>query len=74
MPVYEYACEDCGRRSEFFVSRMGAKPSELKCAHCGSERMTQALTTAAVHGGGQATPCESPGNCPTGTCPFAQGM
>lgn len=72
MPVYEYACEKCGQKTEFFVSRMGGKPDELKCQHCGSEQMTQALTAAAVHSQADARPCSSPGGCPTGSCPFAQ--
>jgi putative FmdB family regulatory protein len=63
VPIYEYRCEQCGSLSEFLVSRMGAAPADLKCAKCGSRKMSKALSTISVHVAAGASPCES-GVCP----------
>lgn len=46
MPIYEYRCEDCGRRQSFLVR----KPSEFKpvCKKCGGERMERLISRVAV--------------------------
>jgi putative FmdB family regulatory protein len=63
VPIYEYRCEQCGSLSEFLVSRMGATPSDLQCAKCGSKKMSKALSTIAVHAPAGGVPCQS-GACP----------
>ncbi len=66
MPIYEYRCQDCGSVSEFLVSRIDGKPSDLKCGKCGSKKMSKALSTIAVHAAPAASPCQS-GACPVPT-------
>lgn len=63
MPIYEYRCQECGSLSEFLVSRMGGTPTDLKCNQCGSDKMSKALSTIAVHQAAGASPCQS-GHCP----------
>jgi putative FmdB family regulatory protein len=36
MPVYEYDCEECGRRFDLLVQR---KDEEVRCSDCGGERV-----------------------------------
>jgi len=37
MPIYEYICEDCGKRYDKFVRSSTARV-DLKCPQCGSKR------------------------------------
>lgn len=34
MPIYEYKCSDCGKISEFFVSK-NLEEKEIVCKYCG---------------------------------------
>jgi len=63
MPIYEYRCQACLAVTEFMVGRIGATPADLKCGQCGSQKMTKALSTIAVHGAPPASPCKN-GQCP----------
>jgi len=48
MPLYEYACDDCGGKS----TRLVRKPEEeagLRCRHCGSGKLSRLLSGFAVH-------------------------
>lgn len=38
MPIYEYRCSKCGRKSEFITFRV-SEPVEAGCRHCGSDLM-----------------------------------
>lgn len=43
MPIYEYACRDCHRRSSILILR--PEPSGLaRCRHCGSSRLDRLLS------------------------------
>ena len=47
MPIYEYLCRDCDRRTEvYFRSRRTAKPP--LCGHCGGKRTRRALSRFAT--------------------------
>ena len=43
MPLFEYRCVDCSRVTELLV-RSAAAPAKLKCAHCGSRRISRELS------------------------------
>ena len=47
MPIYEYKCHDCGRRSTFLLLRIDPAfaPS---CRHCQSARMSRLVSRVAV--------------------------
>jgi putative FmdB family regulatory protein len=42
MPIYEYRCEDCGRRSSFLV--MKAEEFRPVCKHCGGGNLTKLIS------------------------------
>ena len=51
MPIYEYRCAACRRRSSLFV-RSATSAVAPKCEHCGSAKVTRLLSRFAVHRGG----------------------
>jgi putative FmdB family regulatory protein len=51
MPLYEYRCDKCGRSFELLV-RSASQQNEPKCPHCGSPRVTKAISLFGVGGGG----------------------
>lgn len=65
MPIYEYKCEQCGSRFDFFAKRVSETPE--KCPECGAKAVKKQLSTftANVAGGGSASDAPA---CPTGTC------
>ncbi len=42
MPIYEYRCEDCGRRSTFLVLKKG--DFRPVCKHCGGGDLTKLIS------------------------------
>lgn len=50
MPIYEYSCRDCKRRTSVFV-RSVSGPLRAACEHCGSARLSRLMSKFAVHGG-----------------------
>lgn len=46
MPIYEYACGACGRKTEA-IQRVGEKPLRI-CPHCGG-KLKKAFSAPAVH-------------------------
>ena len=48
MPIYEYWCLACRRKSSFFV-RSVSSPLEPVCQHCGASEMRRAMSTFAYH-------------------------
>lgn len=47
MPIYEYRCAACRRRTSLFV-RSVSSPVRAKCEHCDSGRMTRLMSKFAV--------------------------
>jgi putative FmdB family regulatory protein len=50
MPLYEYRCSECGKKSEELVLA-GDAAHEPACPSCGSKKMARLLSTFAAHGG-----------------------
>jgi putative FmdB family regulatory protein len=46
MPIYEYVCATCGRKTEA-IQRVGEKPLRI-CPHCGG-KLKKAFSAPAVH-------------------------
>ena len=72
MPIYEYACSQCGRREEK-LEAMNA-PETHACPSCGAgSGMARQLSVAALAIGGGASPSLPSGGgcCPSGGCPYA---
>src|SRR3989304_3629061 len=53
MPIHEYDCAACGERIEVWTRRLDETPA-VRCARCGSERMTRRISAPAVLRGGPA--------------------
>jgi putative FmdB family regulatory protein len=47
MPIYEYLCEECRRRSSFLVMNP-RHPGSIVCRHCGSSNLERLLSRFAV--------------------------
>ncbi len=48
MPVYEYRCTACRKKSSVFV-RTAASAAQPACAHCGGTKLVRLFSTFAVH-------------------------
>jgi len=48
MPLHEYACKDCNRKSTRLVLKKGDEAS-LKCEHCGSGELKRLISRVAIH-------------------------
>ncbi len=51
MPIYEYRCLACLRRTSLFV-RSATSTIKPKCEHCGSSKVTRLMSRFAVRRGG----------------------
>lgn len=50
MPIYEYRCLACKKRTSVFV-RSVSTPIRAACEHCGAKKLTRLMSKFAVHGG-----------------------
>lgn len=48
MPIYEYRCHKCRRRSSVLVRTLGESSSPA-CEHCGSQEMTRLISRFSFH-------------------------
>ena len=48
MPIYEYSCEECRRRSSFLIMNPRHPESSMVCRHCGSSKLERLLSRFAV--------------------------
>lgn len=74
MPIYEYACADCGHKFEALV-RSGNTP---ECPTCHSKKLEKQLSVFATVAGAQAaapalpSPCDACGHAGgPGSCAFS---
>ena len=51
MPIYEFRCEDCRKRSSVFT-RTVSDEVNATCDHCGSSKTSRLFSRVAVHRGG----------------------
>ncbi len=47
MPIYEYRCNSCRRKSTLFV-RGFSPPADARCTSCGSEDLTRLFSSFAI--------------------------
>ncbi|MCJ7512172.1 MAG: zinc ribbon domain-containing protein [Anaerolineales bacterium] len=69
MPVYEYACLDCGQPFEA-LRKMADSDVPIACAHCHGDRTTRQLSVFFAQSGGRALSgtSQSCGACSGGSC------
>lgn len=60
MPLYEYACLDCGAEFEKLVLRSG-EAEEVRCPGCGSGRLEERISSFASVSAGGAPDCAPSG-------------
>ena len=51
MPIYEFRCLACNRRTSAFV-RTVSSPVRAACEHCGSKKLSRLMSKFAVRKGG----------------------
>jgi putative FmdB family regulatory protein len=66
MPIFEYACDDCGTKFEKLVRR-AADEGDLRCPSCGHDHLTTQYSTFAARSG-TSKRAEAPGECGAGMC------
>ncbi len=47
MPIYEYRCEACGKKSEFLTFKVSDEVNPV-CKHCGSKKMVRLISRVRV--------------------------
>lgn len=65
MPIYEYACLDCGERFER-LRPMKDADAPITCTVCESQHTSRLLSLFNAHSGGRAVAGASSGGC--GSC------
>jgi putative FmdB family regulatory protein len=53
MPIYEYECEKCGDKFEYFL-RWGGDEKNVKCPKCGSENPKRVISSVAHKSSGSS--------------------
>lgn len=69
MPLFEYACRDCGHHFEY-LTRQGQSPS---CPACTSTALEKQLSTFAVNTAGAAKSASAGPVSPCGACGDPRG-
>ncbi len=64
MPIYEYACFDCGREFEELV-RGDERPS---CPSCGKDRLERRMSATSGHVAGGGSSCPARDTCEQRHC------
>jgi putative FmdB family regulatory protein len=64
MPIFEYRCDDCGKKFEKLVRRAVDAPG-VECPSCGQKHLTQEHSTFAAHVSSGSKAAEMP-RCPSG--------
>jgi putative FmdB family regulatory protein len=65
MPIFEYACDDCGTSFEKLVRRSG-ETEGVACPSCGKDHLTRQYSTFSARA--SAAKSEAPAACGTGMC------
>ena len=70
MPLFDYVCKSCGKRTEFLVRSSAEKP----VCECGSDAMERVFSPFAVSGVESDAGGCSDGSCSIPSSPCASGM
>jgi putative FmdB family regulatory protein len=66
MPIFEYACDDCGTKFEQLLRRTSDADS-VRCPSCGQDHLTTQYSTFAARAGASKSAPE-PQGCGAGMC------
>jgi len=67
MPIFEYACDECGTKFEKLVRRT-EEADAVRCPSCGQDHLTTQYSTFAAHSGAAKASAEPAGMCGNGMC------
>ena len=71
MPIYEYICDDCGKRYEQIVL---SQSQDVACPSCSSRRHTLQLSVFSAHGSSSGNGASLNGRAtPGGSCACGAG-
>jgi putative FmdB family regulatory protein len=48
MPIYEYGCKDCRRKTMVFLRSFSANPKSVVCDSCGSSNLVKLFSRVAI--------------------------
>lgn len=65
MPIFEYACRDCGTKFEKLLRRAS---DEAECPSCSGKKLAQQYSTFAARANGVGREPAMGGGCPSGMC------
>jgi putative FmdB family regulatory protein len=68
MPLFEYRCAACGKKTEELVLA-GDTATRPTCSSCGSSNLTRLLSVFAAHGSHHSDAGSGLGACGEGACP-----
>ncbi|HSU61641.1 MAG TPA: zinc ribbon domain-containing protein [Bryobacteraceae bacterium] len=66
MPIFEYACDDCGTKFEKLIRR-SAESDGVACPSCGRNHLTTQYSTFAARAGKEKTTAGA-AECGSGMC------
>ena len=67
MPIFEYACNDCGTKFEKLVRR-SAEAEQIECPSCGERHLTPQYSTFAAHADASKAGSQAAQGCGGGMC------
>jgi putative FmdB family regulatory protein len=67
MPIFEYACDDCGTKFEQLVRR-SRDADAVHCPSCGQNHLTTQYSTFAARSAAPKSHAEPAGSCGSGMC------
>jgi putative FmdB family regulatory protein len=67
MPIFEYACDDCGTKFEKLVRR-SSEADAVRCPSCGQDHLTTQYSTFAARAAESKSDRQPAGGCGGGMC------
>ncbi len=65
MPIYEYACDDCGNKFEKLVR---GTTTGIACPQCGQDHLTPQYSTFAARSGDSSVKSQAAASCGAEAC------
>lgn len=63
MPMYDYRCDNCGKKFEELVWNSSTSDAEIICPHCGENKSKRLLSAPSVAVGSNSASCPQSRDC-----------